>query len=112
MKLDEALETLKKAGLIVEHKLTSMGKDIHDLLISYGFKHKPHNIFGLFKKVKNGEIYVMWGMGRCDIGYTFWNPSERNTATYTNSYTVKYDEPNALDKIENQIKYYIEESEH
>ena len=112
MKLDEAKQILKKAGLIVEHELTSMGKDIHDLLISYGFKKKPRNVFGLFKKVKNGEICVMWGMGRCDLRYTFWNPDERNECSFTNNFTVKYNEPNALDKIENQIKHYIEESEH
>ena len=79
-----------------------MDKDIRDLLLSYGFKRKPRNVFGLFKKVKNGEISVMLGMGRCDLKYTFWNLGEKNEFTFTNGYTVKYDEPNALDKIENQ----------
>ena len=31
---------------------------------------------------------------------------------FTNGYTVEYDEPDALDKINNQIKHYIEESEY
>ena len=112
MKLNEAIKILNDAGLIVEHELTGMDKDIRDLLISYGFKKKPRNVFGLFKKVKNGEISVMWGMGRCDLQYTFWNPGERNDCTFTNGFTVKYDEPNALDKIAKQIEHYIEESEY
>ena len=112
MKLNEAIKILNDAGLIVEHELTGMDKEIRDLLIYYGFKKKPRNIFGLFKKVKNGEICVMWGMGRCDIKYTFWNTGEKDDVNFTNGYTVEYNEPNALDKIENQIRHYIEESEY
>lgn len=54
----------------------------------------------------------MWGMGRCNIKYTFWNPGEKGDVNFTNGYTVEYDEPDALDKINNQIKHYIEESEY
>lgn len=111
MRLDEAKKILTKAGFIVE-EFTSMDDDIRNLLLSYGFKKKPRNIFGLFKKVKNGEICVMWGMGRCDLRYTFWNPGEKDTTNFINGYTVKYDEPDALDKIAKQIEHYIEESEY
>lgn len=112
MRLDEAEKILKNAGYLLEHELTGMDKEIRDLLISYGFKKKSRNIFGLFKKVKNGEISVMLGIGRCDIQYTFWNPGEKGDVNFTNGYTVEYDEPDALDKINNQIKHYIEESEY
>lgn len=111
MLLDEAEKILNNAGYLLENEITGMDKEIHDLLISYGFKKKPRNIFGLFKKVKNGEISVMFGMGRCDIKYKFWNPGERNECTFTNGFTVKYNEPDVLDKINNQIKHYIKESE-
>ena len=51
MKLDEAEKILNNAGYLLETE-DKIGEEIGDFLKSFGFKHKPHSIFGLYKPIR------------------------------------------------------------
>ena len=103
MRLDEAKEILKNAGFIVEDYKE---KSLHDFLVGYGFKHKPHHTFGLFKKVDSGELMVMAGMGECTILYSVWD-SENFKWKGVDTITVKYyDDKTAFEKLSEFIEKY------
>ena len=103
MRLDEAKQILEENGFILEDY---KGKALHDFLVEYGFKHKPHNTFGLFKKVDSGELMVMAGMGECTILYSVWDADELRWKG-VDTITVKhYDDKTAFEKLRKFIEKY------
>ena len=104
MQLNEAKQILKKNGYLVEDY---KGKALHDFLVEYGFKHKPHNIFGLFKKVDSGELMVMAGMGECSIVYSIWDIDELRWKGVDKITVNYYNDKTAFEKLRKFIEKYV-----
>ena len=104
MKLDEAEKILNNAGYLLETE-DKIGNEIGDFLKSYGFKHKPHSIFGLYKPIKRTpfEFFAMFGMGNCNITVSYWD-WDKNKRVVVDKIDVKYNEdPDTFKKIEDFI---------
>lgn len=106
MKLDEAKEILNKAGYLLENDTEdTVGSEIVDFLKSYGFKHKPYSIFGLYKPIKRTpfEFFAMIGMGNCNITVSYWD-WDKNKRVVTDKIDIKYNkDQNVFEKIEDFI---------
>ena len=103
MQLDEAQEVLKNAGYLLETE--DKGNEIGDFLRTFGFRHKPHCIFGLYKPIKRTpfEFFAMFGMGNCNITVSYWD-WDKNKRVVTDKIDIKYNEdPNTFEKIEDFI---------
>ena len=89
MKLDEAEKILNNAGYLLETE--DRGAEIGDFLKSFGFKHKPHNIFGLYKPIKRTpyEFFALFGMGNCNITVSYWD-WDKNKRVVVDKIDVKY----------------------
>lgn len=98
MKLDEAKEILKNNGYLLETE--DKGNEIGDFLKSFGFRHKPHSIFGLYKPIKRTpyEFFAMFGMGNCNITVSYWD-WDKNKRVVIDKIDIKYNEdPNTFEK--------------
>ena len=106
MQLDEAEKILNNAGYLLENDTEDkIGNEIGDFLKSYGFKHKPHSIFGLYKPIKRTpfEFFAMFGMGNCNITVSYWD-WDKNKRVVTDKIDIKYNEdPNVFEKISDFI---------
>lgn len=103
MRLDEAKQILEENGYLIEDY---KGKALHDFLVEYGFKHKPHNIFGLFKKVDSGELMAMAGMGECTILYCVWDADELDWKGVDKITVNTYNDKNAIEELRRFIEKY------
>ena len=107
MQLDEAKKILNKAGFLLENdtETKDKGAEVVKLLKLHGFKHKPHNTFGLYKPIKRTpyEFFALFGMGDCNITVSYWD-WDKNERVVLNKIDVKYNEdPKAFEKIEDFI---------
>ena len=103
MKLDEAKEILKNNGYLLETE--DKGNEIGDFLKTFGFRHKPHSIFGLYKPIKRTpyEFFAMFGMCNCNITVSYWD-WDKNKRVVVDKIDIKYNEdPNTFEKIEDFI---------
>lgn len=103
MQLDEAEKILKNNGYLLETE--DKGNEIGDFLKTFGFRHKPHSIFGLYKPIKRTpyEFFAMFGMGNCNITVSYWD-WDKNKRVVTDKIDIKYNEdPNTFEKIEDFI---------
>ena len=103
MKLDEAKQILERNGYLLETE--DKGEEIGDFLKSFGFRHKPHNIFGLYKPIKRTpyEFFALFGMGNCNITVSYWD-WDKNKRVVTDKIDIKYNEdPKTFEKIEEFI---------
>lgn len=101
MDLNEAIDRLTNAGLIVEDA-EDKGQELADFLKSHGFRHKPYSIFGLYKPIRRSpfEFFAMFGMGKCKITLSYWD-WDNNKRAVTDRIEVNYNEdPDAFKKIE------------
>jgi hypothetical protein len=103
MELKEAKQILKENGYLLE--TADKGQEIGDFLKSFGFKHKPHSIFGLYKPIKKTpyEFFAMFGMGNCNITVSYWD-WDKNKRVVVDMIDVKYNEdPDTFKNIEDFI---------
>lgn len=103
MKLDEAEKILNNAGYLMETE--DKGAEISAFLKSFGFRHKPYCIIGLYKPIRRTpyEFFAMTGMGNCNITVSYWDWDKEKTVVVDNI-DIKYNEdPDAFKKIEDFI---------